>query len=46
MSDLYWVIEAQMLRFEPFFLKSHGRPRVDDRHALSGIIFINSHDLR
>jgi transposase len=27
-------------------LKSHGKPRVDDRHVLSGIIFINRNGLR
>jgi transposase len=28
------------------FSKSHGRPRVDDRRVLSGIIFINRNGLR
>ena len=35
-----------MARLQPFFPKSHGRPRVVDRRALSGIIFINRNDLR
>ena len=30
----------------PFFPKSHGKPRVDDRRVLSGIIFINRNGLR
>ena len=30
----------------PFFPKSHGKPRVDDRKVLSGIIFINRNGLR
>ena len=30
----------------PFFPKSYGRPRVDDRGVLSGIIFINRNGLR
>ncbi|MFT5615926.1 MAG: hypothetical protein ACI8Q6_003218, partial [Granulosicoccus sp.] len=30
-----------MSRLTPFFPKSHGKPRVDDRRVLSGIIFIN-----
>ena len=38
--------DAQMARLEPFFPKSHGKPRVDDRRVLSGIIFINRHGLR
>ena len=46
MSNLYWLTEAQMERLKPFFLKSHGKPRVDDRRVLSGIIFINRNGLR
>lgn len=30
-----------MARLQPYFPNSHGRPRVDDRRVLSGIIFIN-----
>ena len=41
MSNLFWLTEAQMARLEPLFPKSHGKPRVDDRRVLSGIIFIN-----
>ena len=46
MSDLFWLTEAQMARLEPFFPKSHGKPRVDDWRVLSGIIFINRNGLR
>ena len=46
MSNLFWLTEAQMARLEPFFPKSHGKPRVDDRRVLSGIIFINRNGLR
>lgn len=46
MSDLFWLTDAQMSRLEPFFPKSHGKPRVDDRRVLSGIIFINRNRLR
>jgi hypothetical protein len=28
MSDLFWLTDAQMARLEPFFPKSHGKPRV------------------
>ena len=35
-----------MARLAPFFSKSHGKPRVDDRRVLSGIIFINRNGLR
>ncbi len=41
MSDLFWLTDARMARLEPYFPKSHGKPRVDDRRVLSGIIFIN-----
>lgn len=46
MSDLYWLTDAQMAHLEPFFPKSHGKPRVDDKRVLSGIIFINRNGLR
>ena len=46
MSDLYWLSDAQMARLEPYFPKSHGKPRVDDRRVLSGIIFVNRNGLR
>ena len=46
MSDLFWLTDAQMARLEPFFPKPHGKPRVDDRRVLSGIIFINRNGLR
>ena len=35
MSNLFWLTEAQMARLEPFFPKSHGKPRVDDRRVLA-----------
>jgi transposase len=46
MSDHYWLTDAQMERLRPFFPKSRGKPRVDDRRVLSGIIFINRNGLR
>ena len=46
MSNLFWLSEAQMSRLQPFFPKSHGKPRVDDRRVLSGIIFVNRNGLR
>lgn len=36
MSNLYWLTDAQMERLKPFFPKSHGKPRVDDRRVLRG----------
>lgn len=46
MSNLFWLTDTQMVRLEPFFSKSHCKPRVDDRRVLSGIIFINCNGLR
>ena len=46
MSDLYWLTDEQMARLQPYFPKSHGRPRVDDRRVLSGIIFVNRNGSR
>jgi transposase len=46
MSDLYWLTEEQMARLRPYFSKSHGKPRVDDRRILSGIVFVNRNGLR
>lgn len=46
MSNLFWLSDEQMARLRPFFPKSHGKPRVDDRRVLSGIIFINRNGLR
>ena len=46
MSDLFWLTNEQMERLRPFFPKSHGRPRVDDRRVLSGIVFVNRNGLR
>ena len=45
-SNLFCLTDTQMARLEPFFPKSHGKPRVDDRRVLSGIIFINRNGLR
>ena len=46
MSDLFWLTDEQMERLRPFFLKSHGKSRVDDRRVLSGIVFVNRNGLR
>ena len=46
MSDLYWLADDQMERLRPHFPRSHGKPRVDDRRVLSGIIFVNRNGLR
>lgn len=46
MADLFWLTDAQVRCLKPFFPKSRGRTRVDDRRVLSGIIFVNRNGLR
>lgn len=46
MSDLLWLTDARMARLAPYFPKAYGKPRVDDRRVLSGIIFIIRNGLR
>jgi transposase len=46
MSDLFWLTYEQIERLRPFFPKSHGKARVDDRRVLSGIVFVNRNGLR
>ena len=46
MSNLLMLSDAQMRRIEPYFPRSHGIPRVDDRRVLSGILFVIRNGLR
>ena len=46
MSDVFLLRDAQTARLEAYVPKSHGKPRVDDRRILNGIIFINRNGLR
>lgn len=46
MSNLYWMTDEQEERLKPFSPNWHGKPRVDDRRVLIGIIFINRNGLR
>lgn len=46
MSNLFCLTEAQMARLQPFFPRSHGELRFDDRRVLIGIIFNNRSVLR
>jgi len=45
MSDLHRLGDVQTVKPEPFSPKSHGKPHVDGRRVLSGIIFINRNGL-
>jgi hypothetical protein len=46
MSDPFWLTASQMARLEPYFPKSHGVPRVDDRRVLSGICRVLRNGMR
>jgi transposase len=46
MSDLFLLSRAQMRRIEPFFPRSRGIPRVDDRRVVSGIVYVIRHGLQ
>jgi transposase len=46
MSGHFWLTDEQMERLRPFFPKSRGKPRVDDRRVLSGIIYIQKNGLQ
>ena len=43
-----WFIfpKSQLERIKPFFPRSHGAPRVDDRRVVSGIIYVIKHGLQ
>ncbi len=46
MRNLFRLTDEQLKRLTPFFPKSHGKPWVDDRRVVSGIIFIHRNGLR
>ena len=45
MPDLVLLSQAQMRRIAPFFPRSRGKPRVDDRRVISGIVYVIRHGL-
>lgn len=46
MSDLFLLSPSGMSKIEPFFPKSHGVPRIDDRRVISGIVYVLKHGLQ
>jgi len=46
MSDQFWLTKAQLKRIEPFFPRTRGIPRVDDRRVVSGIVHVIQNGLR
>ena len=46
MSGQFWLSEGQVARLRPHFPKVRGKPRVDDRRVLSGILHVLRNGLR
>ena len=46
MSGQFWLTDKQVERLRPHFPKARGKPRVDDRRVLSGILHILRNGLR
>jgi transposase len=46
MFDLFLLSPGQMSKIEPFFPKSHGVARVDDRRVISGIVYVLKNGLQ
>jgi len=46
MDGLFWLGEGQLERIKPFFAKSRGVSRVDDRKLFSGILYVLHHGRR
>jgi transposase len=46
MGGQFWLSEEQVERLRPQFPKARGKPRVDDRRILSGILHVLRNGLR
>ena len=46
MSGQFWLTHEQVERLRPHFPKARGKPRVDDRRVLSGLLHVLRNDLR
>ena len=46
MRTLFYLSENQLERIKPFFPRSHGALRVDDRRVVSDIIYVIKHGLQ
>jgi transposase len=46
MAELFLLSPAQMRRIEPFFPRSRGLPRIEDRRVVSGIVYVIRHGLQ
>ena len=46
MPKIYLLLDSQFERIKPYFPRSHGVARVDDRRVISGIIYVIKHGLQ
>jgi transposase len=46
MTGQFWLTQEQVERLRPHFPKARGKPRVDDRKVLSGILHVLRNGLR
>ena len=46
MPKTYLLSDSQVERIRPYFPRSHGVARVDDRRVISGIIYVIKHGLQ
>ena len=46
MSDEFWLSDEQVASLAPYFPRSRGKARVNDRRVLSGIIHVQRNGLR
>ena len=46
MSNFFWLTDDPRERLKPYFPRSHGKLRADDRRVLGGVIFVNRNGLR
>ena len=46
MCRQFWLTPEQVERLRPYFPKARGKPRVDDRRVLSGILHVLRNGLR
>ena len=46
MSEQFWLSDEQVERLAPYFPRSRGKARVDDRRVLSGILHVQRNGLR
>jgi putative transposase len=40
MTEIYLISRKQLATIKPYFPLSHGKPRVDDRRVISGIVYV------